>query len=146
MPHSGNNALALTERRNISDVRCLWDQGKETQEATKEKETAKAVKKKGHKKHTVTMRDFDLKMDNHPFAPDTSPGRPASQVIEIKAHDLVNDHGIFNEPIQVRFSHNIADLKRSSLSAVMAEAEVPLDYEGPYDQQEVFYKSYKSHF
>ena len=178
MPHSGDHALALTERRNIADVCCLWDQGKETQEATKEKETAKAVKKKGHKKHeahkskwageckvqrygvgveafvphgatdrslslTVTMRDFDLKMDNHPFAPDTSPGRPASQVIEIKAHDLINDHGIFNEPIQVRFSHNIADLKRSSLSAVMAEAEVPLDYEGPYDQQEVFYKSYK---
>ena len=70
---------------------------------------------------TVTMRDFDINSDNHPFSESAQAGRPASQLIEITSSPPV---AAFQIPIIVRISHQIADLAQSDLSVVLAQVAI----------------------
>ena len=71
---------------------------------------------------TVVMRDFDLETDSHTFADQAFAGQPASQVIEIVSDPPII---VFDLPIIVRLSHQIADLDKSNLAAVIAKPLPP---------------------
>ena len=66
---------------------------------------------------TVTMRDFDINIDNHPFSDSAQAGRPASQLIEITSSPPVE---AFQIPIIVRISHQIAVLSPPSGCIVLS--------------------------
>ena len=71
---------------------------------------------------TVVMRDFDVETDSHAFADQALAGRPASQVIEIVADPPII---VFDLPMIVRVTHQIADLDKSNLAAVIAKPLPP---------------------
>jgi hypothetical protein len=88
------------------------------------------------------MRDFDISVDDHPFARETPRGRPASQLVEIVSTGPISETGVFDLPVLVRISHNVADLKHSSLSVFFAEGVHDHQDDGETYATDTIYSSY----